>query len=228
LNTLGKLRGSKNAKTAVSMVLVVVLVLGVFFSLPLVFGTSTPIRVVESGSMCIPYDAGCEGWQSITHEFNGTLHKGDLIIIQNVDPKDLNTNYPNSDIIVYHDPTADKSKTPIVHRIVASYTENGTIYFQTKGDGNPSEVWPNPVSASDYDSNLPGIWNVPTGKGVPGDLVEGKVILRIPYFGWITLLLQPNPWVVPLIIGVILFLLALEFLFSERKTKTKVNKEFTV
>jgi signal peptidase I len=228
LNTLGKIRSSKKAKTAISMVLVVALVLGVFFSLPLALGTSTPIRVVKSGSMCIPYDAGCEGWLSITHEFNGTLHKGDLIIIQHVDPKDLKTDYPNSDIIVYHDPTADMSETPIVHRIVSSYTENGIIYFQTKGDGNPSEVWPNPVSSSDYDSNLGGIWNVPTGKGVPGDLVEGKVILRIPYFGWITLLLQPNPWVVPLIVGVILFLLALEFLVGGRKAKSNNSKEFTV
>ena len=69
------------------------------------------------------------------HPFNRTLNVGDIIIIQGVDPETLNTNYPNSDIIVYKKP-ADPEDTPIVHRIVASYEINGTLYFQTKGDGN--------------------------------------------------------------------------------------------
>lgn len=219
MSTLGKIRISKYTKTVLSMVLVVALVLGIFFSLPLVLGTSTPVRVVESGSMCIPYDGACDGWLSITHEFNKTLHKGDIIIIQHVDPKDLNTNYPNSDILVYKKPT-NPDDTPIVHRIVASYEVNGTLYFQTKGDGNDTP-WPAPVTSDEYDSNN-GIWSQnakvswPVGEGVPADYVEGKVILRIPYVGWVTLILRQNPLAIPLIIGIILFLIAVEFLVSDK------------
>ena len=65
-------------------------------------------------------------------------------------PETLNTNYPNSDIIVYKNP-ADPEETPIVHRIAASYEVNGIIYFQTKGDGN-NTPWPAPVNSSEYDS----------------------------------------------------------------------------
>jgi signal peptidase I len=231
LNVLDRVRQSKHARTIISMVLTVALVLGFFFSLPLVLGVSIPVRVVESGSMCIPYGGACEGWLSISHEFNRTLHKGDIIIIQHVDPATLNTDYPNSDIIVYKKPT-NPDDTPIVHRIVGSYEVNGTLYFQTKGDGNPTP-WPAPVDPAQYDSNN-GVWlqNAkvpwPTGEGVPEDLVEGKVILRIPYLGWVTLLFKAYPWVTPLIIGVILFLLALEVLFSRKKAINGTNQAFTI
>ncbi len=107
----------------------------------LVLGTGVPVRVVESGSMCVPYDGACNGW---SHPFAQTLHIGDIIVIQKVNPADLNTNYPNSDIIVYENPT-NPTSTPIVHRIVAVNKINGTLYFQTKGDGN-GDQWPTPVS----------------------------------------------------------------------------------
>ncbi len=190
-------------KSAIVIAVIVGLVLGTFLALQLVLGSAVPIRVVESGSMCIPYDGACDGW---SHPFAPTLHKGDIIIIQKVDPKDLNANYPNSDIIVYENPT-DPTDTPIVHRIVAEYEVNGTLYFQTKGDGNGVK-YPAVPSASEYDSN--SIWH--TGEGVPQNLVIGKVVFRIPYFGWITLILKGNPWGLPLIIGLILLLVVLEFI----------------
>ena len=90
-----------------------------------------------------PIDGACDGW---SHPFDHTLHIGDIIIIQKVNPADLNANYPNSDIIVYENPT-DPTSTPIVHRIVATYKVNGTLYFQTKGDGN-GDKWPATPSAS--------------------------------------------------------------------------------
>jgi signal peptidase I len=123
------------------------------------------------------------------HPFNRTLNVGDIIIVQGVDPKTFDTNYPNSDIIVYKNPT-DPEDTPIVHRIVTRYEVNGTLYFQTKGDGN-GQKWPAVPSSSEYDSNTvyPG-----NGQGVPAELVEGKVILRIPYLGWVTLILNQYTW----------------------------------
>jgi hypothetical protein len=227
---------SKYAKTVISLVIIVVLVLSAFFGLGLFLNTDTPVRVVESSSMCIPnntvpgpptpYTLEDFLW-TLTHPFDRTLNVGDIIIIQGVDPKTLNTDYPNSDIIVYQDPTSESSRTPIVHRIVSSYTENGTLYFQTKGDGNSIDKWPNAISSSEFDSNI-GVWNVSTGQGVPADHVEGKVIVRIPLLGWITLFFRTVPWAMPLVIVLILLLVILEFILPVMKRKPKPTDEITI
>ena len=189
----------------------VLIIGGFFFGLPLALNVDVPIRVVESGSMCVTYNGSCDGG---SHVFEPTLHVGDIIIIQGVDAKDLNTNYPNSDIIVYQNPT-NPTATPIVHRVVTSYEVDGKLYFQTKGDGNPSMKWPNPVEEYDYDSNC--IWH--TGEGVSEDQVIGKVIMRIPWFGHITLFLRSNPWCLPVLIAIIIGLIALEFVLPILKKK---------
>jgi signal peptidase I len=206
-------------KSAIVIAIIVAVVLGSFLALQLALGSPVPIRVVESGSMCIPYDGGCDGW---SHPFSPTLHKGDIIIIQKVNPKDLISNYPDSNIIVYQNPT-NPTDTPIVHRIVAVDEVNGTLYFQTKGDGNGVK-YPALPSSSEYDSN--SLWH--TGEGVPQNLVIGKVIFRIPYFGWITLFLKGTPWGLPVIIILILVLIALEFvipLIRHKLSKSGANTE---
>ncbi len=212
-------------KTILPIVIAVFLVAGSFLALPILLNNSTPLRVVESGSMCVPYDWACDGFLSITHEFSPTLHTGDIIIIQGVNPETINANYPNSDIIVYQRP--DKpDDTPVVHRVVAEYEENGVLYFQTKGDGNETP-YPNVPSSSEYDSNY--LWG--NGEGVPAGMVLGKVVMRIPYFGWVTLFLKENFWGIPLIIAFIMLLLAVEFVIPEVKRKRKVvtiKKEFSV
>ena len=189
-------------KTVIAIALIVGIVLGFFFGLQLGLHTSNPMLTVESGSMCIPYDAlESQTWQgfwlSITHPFDRTLSIGDIIIVQGVNPKDLNANYPNSDIIVYHKP--DNPSELIVHRIVREETINGTIYFQTKGDGNPPEVWPNPATQVD-----------PWGP-IPQNDIVGKVVMRIPWLGWITLLIRGNSLGLPIIIAIILVIVILEF-----------------
>ena len=195
-------------KTALAIALIVAVIIGVFFGMQLALGASVPIRVVESGSMCVPYDGRCNGW---SHPFDQTLHVGDIIIIQKVDPATLNANYPNSDIIVYRTPNG---ATPIVHRIVEKQEINDTLYFKTKGDGNRPIVWPNIPSMYD---------NIPDSKGVPQNLIEGKVILRIPWFGWITLFMRGNSWALPVIIALVILLVVIEYVFpliKERKKKT--------
>jgi signal peptidase I len=219
LSIATKIRRNEYVKSAIVIGIIVAVVLVLFFGVQLALGTSVPVRVVESGSMCVPYDGTCDGW---SHPFAHTLHIGDIIVIQKINPVDLKTDYPNSDIIVYENP-ADPTSTPIVHRIVASYEVNGTIYFQTKGDGNSGVKWPNPVSTGEYDSNT--IWH--TGQGVPQNLVIGRVVMRIPYFGWITLFLRNNPWGLPVVIGLIILLIALEFIIpiaKGKQTKPEENK----
>ncbi len=166
------------------------------------------IAVVPSGSMCIPYGGACDGW---AHPFDRTLHVGDILIIQPINPKDLNTDYPNSDVIVYHNP--QKPSELIVHRIAASTEVNGELAFYTKGDGNGWDKWPNPISPSEYDPWSP----------VPQDLIVGKVILRIPWVGWVSIIMQStganNTIVIPVIILLIIALIVSEFVVPLLKRK---------
>lgn len=203
---LKKLWKNDYFKTAVAIALIIAVIVGFFFGMQLALGTAVPIRVVESGSMCVPYGSRCDGW---SHVFDQTLHVGDIIVIQQVNPADLNANYPNSDIIVYRNPNG---VTPIVHRIVEKQEINGTLYFKTKGDGNGPIMWP--ATPNSYD-------NIPNTKGVPQDLVEGKVILRIPWFGWITLFMRGNSWALPVVIALILLLVVIEFILPVIKEKQK-------
>jgi signal peptidase len=223
-----KITRNEYIKTAIAITLVVIIVLGFFFGLRVALNTDTPVRVVESGSMCVPYGSLCDGW---SHTFEPTLHVGDIIIIQGVDPKTISANYPNSDIIVYQRPD-NPDATPVVHRVVAIYEENGILYFQTKGDGN-NEPYPNVPSPAMYDSN--SLWH--TGKGVPEDMVLGKVVMRIPLFGHITLFLKENPWGLPLVIAVIFVLLIVEFVIPiirpkgpkpEEKQENETVQKFTL
>jgi signal peptidase I len=204
-------------KSAAAIGIIVIVVLGFFVGLSFVLNAEVPVRVVESGSMCVPYGAFCDGW---SHAFSPTLHIGDIIIIEGVKPEDINAGYPNSDIIVYQNPT-NPTATPIVHRVVAKYQVDGVWYFQTKGDGNGTP-YPTGVSSSEYDSNT--LWH--TGQGVPQNLVLGKVVMRIPYFGHITLFLRNNSWGLPLIIALIVILLLIEFIvpFIKRsQTRKKIG-----
>ncbi len=182
-----------------------------FLGLGAALGTTAPLRVVTSGSMCLEHP-NCDGW---SHPFEPSLHVNDIILIQAINPKDLNTNYPNSDIIVYQRPD-NPAAIHIVHRIVASYEQNGALYFQTKGDGN-GKHWPAPVTPAEYDSHT--IWN--TNQGIPPDHILGKVILRIPYLGWITRTIQSTPWTLPTIIVLITLLVIIEFVIPIIKTQNK-------
>jgi signal peptidase I len=195
-------------KTVIAIALIVFIIVGFFFGMTLVLGSAVPIRVVESGSMCVPFDGGCDGW---SHIFDHTLHVGDIIVIQQVNPADLKANYPDSDVIVYRNPNG---VTPIVHRIVSKQEINGTLYFKTKGDGNGPITWPDVPNYYD---------NIPDARGVSQDLIEGKVILRVPWFGRITLFMRGNSWALPLIIAFIILLVIIEFILpvvKEKKRKT--------
>ena len=205
-------------KTAVAIVLIVAIVLGFIFGLQFALHTSDPALTVESGSMSIPYDASDNFWLSIAHPFDRTLSIGDIIIVQGVNPKDLNTNYPNSDIIVFHDP--DDPSTLIVHRIIKTEVVDGTIYFQTKGDGN-GNPWPQtPQSGLDP-------WDYSNPPGVPQSMVIGRVVMRIPWFGWVTLFMRDNSWGLPVVIALILLLIVIEFIIPILREKKPEQQNTT-
>ena len=202
--TIKKLSKKEYVKTIVAVTLIVALVVGL-----LVAVTAGYVRVVESGSMCIPYGfGGCNGWTDI---FDRTLHVGDVLIVLPVNANDLYANYPNSDIIVYH----SQYYGDIVHRIAAETTINGTRYFYTKGDGNLVNKWPNFISPLEYDA-----WNP---SPVPPDQIVGKVVMRIPWVGHIALFIQNILTAVnrTIVISVITILVALIIIFEFVLPSTK-------
>ena len=206
---LKKLWKNEYFQTAIVLGLISLAIFGFWYGSQAVLNTQYPALAVVSGSMCIPYDGACDGWTSLTHPFARTLHKGDMIIIQGVNPADLNADYPNSDIIVFHKP--EEPDELIVHRIVAKEERNGTLYFYTKGDGNGINKWPAIPSTSEYDP-----WN--NGQGVPENLVVGKVVMRIPWIGHLVLFMR-NSIGLPIIIILIIIIVIVEFIIPLLREK---------
>ncbi|MBN1244159.1 hypothetical protein JXA31_01035 [Candidatus Bathyarchaeota archaeon] len=207
---LKKLWKNEYIQTVVVIGLIALAVFGFWFGSQAVLNTQYPALAVVSGSMCIPYNGACDGW---AHPFSRTLHIGDLIIVQGVDPADLNANYPDSDIIVFHKPS-DPDEL-IVHRIVAVDEINGELYFRTKGDGNSQSRWPETPSPSEYDP-----WETDGVDGVREDLVVGKVVMRIPWLGHVVLFMR-NSIGLPLVVVLIILIVIVEFivpLLREKKS----------
>ena len=209
--TKHKLWKNEYFQTTVVIGSIALAVVSFWYGSQAVLNTPYPLSAVESGSMCVPYGAACDGW---SHPFDHTLHIGDLIVVQGVNPGDLNANYPDSDIIVFHEP--NKPTELIVHRIISKQEINGTLYFITKGDGNGNN-WPStPEYGIDHWSGYLD--------GVPQDLVVGKVIIRIPWAGHLALFIR-NSLGVPIVIAFILLIVILEFVLPLFRQKTRNQTE---
>ncbi len=94
------------------------------------------------------------------------FHKGDMLVLQGAPQEQLSM----GDVIVFDQPSGG---TPIVHRVVA-INSDGT--FQTKGDANSGQL--------SYE------------KSISYSQVHGRVVMIMPYLGWIkigmTQYLMPN------------------------------------
>jgi len=93
-----------------------------------------------------------------------TLNVGDIIISKGIDPNDLKV----GDIIIFQ---LSNSNTFIVHRIVEIIKDENGLLIKTKGDNNPIE----------------DPWIVRPSQ------IKGIVIFKIPYLGYISLVLQKTP-----------------------------------
>ena len=206
--TVKRLWRNDTVQTVITIMVLVLLVLGFWVALRAILNTSNPALVVISSSMDT-----VQGSQAWSHPFARTLRIGDLIIIQGVNPSSLNANYPDSDIIVYHRPSDGEL---IVHRIVKETVINGKLYFYTKGDGNPLVTWPSPVPDGNYDPWSP----------VSQDLVVGKVVMHIPWIGYIALYMQTQ-WGIPTVVILILLLviadLVIPYLRRKRTPTLELN-----
>lgn len=213
-------------KTAVTIALIPILVAGFWFGLQVSLNTRIfPLLTVTSESMCIP-EAHCDGW---SHPFERTLHVGDLLIIQGIDGESLKTDYPNSDVIVFQNPSvpADDPRANIVHRITSVIEINGTLYFHTKGDGNNwPNVWPQPVIGGIdvwfSGSNPEAAYN----GAISEKYVYGKVVMRIPWVGSLSILAQQYTVIPIILVLIIIILVVIEFvlpLFKKDKTSAIVK-----
>jgi len=196
MDTIPKIWENEYVKTAIMVILLIAVVFGFWYGSQLVLNTQYPALAVASGSMCTLPGSYCDGW---SHPFSRTLHVGDLIIVQGVDPEEIKAApEPDGDIIVFHQPLVGNDL--IVHRAIKKEIgSHSEIYFTTKGDGNTG----------------------PDSVPVPGDQVVGKVILRIPWIGHIALFLHNSSGIFIIII-LIVILVIVEFvipIFSSEKAE---------
>jgi len=225
VNTLQRLWKNENFKTVMVIALVPIILSGFWFGLPKALNTEMfPVFTVISESMCIPPSCNV-----FSDAFERTLHIGDLIIIQGVDVKDLKTDYPNSDIIVFRDPTkaVGDSSANIVHRIVDVVEVGGKLYFHTKGDGNGyPNVWPQtPTQGADsWRSTAEDPTSTYNG-AISQDYVYGKVIMRIPWIGSMAMLSQRFSIIPIILVALIVFIVIFEFILPLIKKRKVVSTQ---
>lgn len=222
---LKELWKNEYVKTIVMFILIILIVFGLWYGSQLVLNTQYPALAVATGSMCKVQPNRCDGW---THPFELTLHVGDLIIVQGINPKDIKANYSVGDIIVFHKPKLSEEAPDelIVHRAVESEinTDNGLVYFETKGDGNTGvDPFDNDYRGEDY------TWH----NKISEKLVVGKVILRIPWVGHVALFMHNNVSGMFIIILLLVVLIIIEFVVPvftgkkpEEEKKEEVEKAF--
>ncbi|MDR0318409.1 MAG: hypothetical protein LBI09_00025 [Nitrososphaerota archaeon] len=216
-------------RTACTLALIPIIIIGFWATLPRALNTDIfPLFVVVSGSMCIPEEP-CTGISVLfSHTFERTLHKGDILVIQGVNAKDLKTDYPDSDIIVFRDPVraANEPNANIVHRIIDSVEVNGKLYFYTKGDGNGyPNVWPQTPQSRDHWRSVEEDLTSTYDDAISQDYVYGKVVMRIPLIGAIAMQSQKNNMITVILGILIVLLITFEFILPLVKKRKRQNIE---
>ncbi|RLI21425.1 signal peptidase I, partial [Candidatus Bathyarchaeota archaeon] len=116
MEKIRKLWQNEYFKTAISILVIIIVFLIFWFGSIAYFNTENPYLVVSSGSM------------------RPTLEVGDLIIVKRVAPSEINANYSNGDVIVFKSPINPQKL--IVHRAIKKEVKNGMYWFTTHGDNN--------------------------------------------------------------------------------------------
>lgn len=219
-------RHSKALKNIfVFLIVIAVGLLGFWFSLRIILGTEYPLFPVSSSNMCLR-QPDCNGF---THSFEPTLHIGDLIMIQGVDARNISVAYPNSDILVFYYPKQDSTQNDglAITRVIAAEEKNGTMYFRTKSDGTGTHRWPEMPEVSECDSWHDPRANYTLDGMISEKLLVGKVIFRIPWFGYFALLMSNPLGILVVIAFIVIIVLTLKFCipkFTKKKVVTEQNK----
>ena len=135
----------------------------VYFILQISFNTESPIVVVISGSM------------------EPQIHEGDLLFVMGKDAEDIKNGTAedkDGDIIVFFANWHGAPVEPIVHRVINKYQNDGTWYFETKGDAN----------------------SIPDQGVRSEDDIIGVVVGGIPFIGWVKIFLTESGLLIPLLV----------------------------
>jgi hypothetical protein len=226
LQKLVKNHGRKLLNAFVLFAVIAIGFLSSWFASKAILSTEYPILPVSSSNMCV-FQSNCDG---LTHPFEPTLHRGDLIIIQGINAGNVSFAYPNSDILVFHSPKFDSSQNDelIITRVVARQERNGTIYFRTKTDGEGFHNWPETPDFSgcdwwyDYRENY--TWN----GMISQEFLVGKVVFRIPWIGCIALFVQNPSGILVIVVLIIIILIAKFAIPTSASKKAKAEPERNV
>jgi hypothetical protein len=169
-------------------VIIAIGLLASWFALKALLNTEYPVLPVSSSGMSVFQS----DFDSLVHAFEPTLHVGDLIVVQGVDASNVGSEYPNSDILVFHFPQSDSTQSGglVVARVVAEEERNGIVYFRTKGDGLGVDTWPEVPSVSECDQWRDYRENYTWNGMISEKLLVGKVVFRVPWIGYLVLFVQ--------------------------------------
>ena len=163
----------------VALLIVGIIFFGVRGTLCLALRTGDPYRAVISPSMAHADDLWRNyfsklGYDTSSFPLQAGFERGDLIFVQGVNPlEDIRI----GDVIIVD---RGPSVTPLVHRVIEIWEENGEIWFKTKGDAN---------SAS-YEFYYEGGVKVPGDYPIRPQQILGRVIFSIPKLGYLSLWFQ--------------------------------------
>ncbi|MFX1375906.1 MAG: signal peptidase I [Promethearchaeota archaeon] len=159
-------------------VIVTVILLGVAFSGAFIIYFAMQIILNTKSPMVVVVSGSMEP----------NLHKGDLLFLKGKNAGSIKNGTiegKEGDIIVFdaRGLWVNAPSEPIVHRVIDKMYDNGW-FFLTKGDANP-----NPDDA----------W-------VPETRILGVVVGRIPYIGWVKIVLTDSGLLIPLLVIVSMLL----------------------
>ncbi len=153
----------ENKHTVRHVVFSILAIIVCIILIPILVINLTMIIKSYTNSDEVPSFAGYLPMFVMTDSMYPEIESGDLIICHTIDAQELE----QGDIIAFFDP-ASTSNAVVSHRIVNITSEDGILYFETKGDNN-----------SISDSEL-----------VPEDNIVGKCIYVIPRAGNIAMFMQ--------------------------------------
>jgi hypothetical protein len=167
--------------TIVKDILVFLLLLGIFYfafigSLTLVFRTSSFWRAVASDSMKHDGEAWrdyytAQGDNSYRFPIQGGFERGDMLIVQGVNSV---SEISVGDVLIID---RGPGVTPLTHRVVEIWEENGEVWLKTKGDASTQSY------EYFYERNIRVSGDYP----ISPNQILGKVVFVIPYIGYIPL-----------------------------------------
>lgn len=132
-----------------------------------------------------------------------TYFQGDLFIIHHSDPSKIEL----GDVIVYDKNGGEK----VIHRVIDILKIDDKYFYRVKGDNPKSNPTPDQIHPSN--TYL-----------IPYDMILGKVIIRMPYLGHLSLAMQRNVGI-RILVYLLAFIIAVAIVFWPEDEEEKEKKD---